>query len=720
MQALLILFGAVFTVVTCYACGRLLLREAVTDVPICFVCGAAILSFTVFLIAAAGLVYPPVFLAMGAAAVWLARAHLIVPRPKTIPWTLLLRALAVLFLVYFVIYFVHAMAPEVSPDGASYHLALVARYLREHGFHRITTNIYASLSQGIEMLFLFAFAFGKHSAAALVHFAFLIALVWQMFAYGRNAGFPVVGASAAFLVFASPVVGIDGSSAYNDVAVAAIAFTLFQLLRRWDSSRNKTVLVAIGLLAGFAYAAKYTAAVAVPYAIGYVGWKSRRLKDVTVVAGFGLLLIVPWVAKNWLWVHNPTSPFFNQLFRNPYVTASFENEYRDYLAHYELSSLRQIPMQVTTYGGLQGTLGPIFLLLPLALLAALRREGRSLLLAALVFGLPYFSNIGTRFLIPSLPFLALALGLVLGRFAPLLIGIVALHAVLCWPSIVPKYARQNPWRFRGVPWKEALRIRPEEPYLERWIPDYGAVRLIEEVTPPGATVFSTDPIPEAYTSRRILVEYYSAENQVTGRILRTGAVPDYAPTLRLRFPFERQPLQALRVVQTAAGSMNLWTIHEFRVFDGARELPRRPEWRLISRPYPWGIQKAFDNSLVTFWISGDPLRPGMYVQLNFGEMQQADSVEIDTAPNQWQVRLQLEGLAPGGNWKLLTAAPQQSEEAAPLGLRRAVAEELKRHGIDYILVFDHDSYFADLHRNEARWGIREMGHSKTARLFQLP
>src|SRR5262249_25432800 len=152
----------------------------------------------------------------------------------------------------------------------------------------------------------------------------------------------------------------------------------------------------------------------------------------------------------------------------------------------------------------------------------------------------------------------------------------------------------------------------------------------------------TDALPEAYTSRKILVEYESTDNQVAGRILRTGAVPEDAPTLRLRFAFTRQELTALRVGQTNSGS-DLWSIHELRIFERGRELPRRPAWRLRARPYPWRIQDAFDNSLVTFWMSGDSLRPGMYVQVDFGGSEQADAVEIDTSPNQWQVRLQLEG-----------------------------------------------------------------------------
>jgi 4-amino-4-deoxy-L-arabinose transferase-like glycosyltransferase len=734
VQPLLILFGALFTVAVCLACGGLLLRDAAVDIGVRFVVGAAVLSLVVFAIAAVGVVYPAVFLVMGAAVLCFARRDIFRSRDRkgaVGPRSLTLAALSLLFAVWFAIYFVHAMAPEVSPDGSAYHLALVARYLREHGFHRITTNLYASLSQGIEMLFLFAFAFGRHSAAALVHFAFLLALVWQMFVYARREGFPLAGGCAAFLVFASPVVGIDGASAYNDVAVAAIAFTIFNLLQIWEGNRETRLLIAIGMLAGFAYATKYTAVLAVPYAAGYVAWKSRRWRDVLIVGGCAMLLILPWMIKNWIWVENPTAPFFNQWFPNPYVSTSFEAEYKDYLTHYELTSLRQIPMQVTTYGALSGLLGPVFLLAPIALLAALRKEGRQLLLAALVFGVTYFSNIGARFLIPPLPFIALAMTLpfarVFARFPAVPFALVAVHAVLSWPSIVPKYGRQDAWRLRGMPWREALRIRPEASWLERWIPDYGAVRLIEMATPPGSTIFSTQPLPEAYTSRRILVEYYSTENQVSGRMLRSGAVPGYAPTLRMHFPFARQPLRAIRVVQTAApagAGGNLWSMNELRVFDGGRELPRLARWRLRARPYAWGIQNAFDNSLITFWISGDSLRAGMYVEADFGGSEEADSVDIQCAPNQWQVRLKLEGIpvsaSAGAGWKTLAESPVQIEEARPIGWRRAVADELKRRGIDYVMLFDSDLGADDLRRNPDRWGIMPIGKSKASRLYKLP
>ena len=112
--------------------------------------------------------------------------------------------MVLLFLPFTVLYFFHAWAPESSPDGSGYHLGLVARYVRAHGFERITTDMFASFSGGVEMLFVPAFMIGRHSAAALVHLAFGIALALAMFAYGRRIGKPWAGAAAALLTLRQP------------------------------------------------------------------------------------------------------------------------------------------------------------------------------------------------------------------------------------------------------------------------------------------------------------------------------------------------------------------------------------------------------------------------------------------------------------------------------------------------------------------------------------
>jgi hypothetical protein len=220
------------------------------------------------------------------------------------------------------------------------------------------------------------------------------------------------------------------------------------------------------------------------------------------------------------------------------------------------------------------------------------------------------------------------------------------------------------------------------------------------------------------------VEYQAAANQIAGKILWTATQSEFAPTWRLRFMFPRRKLRGLRLVQTNTApphsGEDFWSIHEFRILDGTRELPRSPEWRLTAQPYPWGIQDAFDNSLATFWICGDTLKPGQFVAVDFHGEETADAVVIETAPNQPGVSLRLEGLDAGGRWQVLAAAPQPSDAARPLGLRRAVAAELKRRGIDYLLLFDHDSAADDLRLNSDIWGVRPVGEYKGARLYQIP
>ena len=707
MAALGILFGAAFTVAVSMALGRRLVGEA-RDPGIQFVAGAAALSMAVFALCCAGLVYPLVFLAGGAGVLaWGLRCA----RPK-LPWRRWPVEHYLFFLVvasYFVLYFFNSMAPESSFDGAGYHLGLVARYLREHGFHPIVWNLYASLPQGAEMLYLFAFAFGRHSAAAMVHFAFLLALAWQVFAYGRRIGFAMAGACAALLVFASPMMGVDGTSAYIDVALASVVFTLFHLLQIWNENRSPRLLLAVGLVAGFAYGVKYTGWPTVPYALAFVGWRSRKVRDVLTVGACAVPMVLPWMIKNALWVHNPLAPFFNHWFPNPYVTAAFEEGYRNYYRAYDLSSLWQIPIQVTTRGHLGGLLGPVFLLAPLALWSLRRKEGRHLLLAAAVFGVNYFSNIGTRFLIPSVPFVALAMMLAIASMPRLAVGLVLVHALISWPTRVSKYCAPDAWHLARVPCRQALRIKPADEYLEKNMFFYGVARMVDGNTPPDATVFTYRPIPESYTSRRILVNYESEPNQAAGVMIQAASFPSEAPNWRIRFAFPARELTAVRLV-TANGGKVLWRIHDAYVVDSGRPIALR------AAP---GQSDALDGNPITFWRAGEFLAPGQRFEMDFHSRQPVDGVLVETSPDQRAVKLKLEGRDGSGAWRTLSDTPETHEQPGP-DLRPAAIEQLKRRGIGYLLSFEDEGETRDLRLHTDLWGIREVAHNKDARLYRIP
>lgn len=677
MQPLAILFGAAFTAATAFSLGTILLRNFSSDPAVRFVTGAALLSSLVFAVCSLRLAYPATFLAIGAASILSARRDWRIPkRPKLTRWS-------ILFLPFLVLYFFNSMAPEISYDGSRYHLALVGRYLRDHGFRYLDDTFYVALSQGVEMLFLFAYSFGKHSAAAMVHFTFLLALAWQVYRWNKVAG---------FLVFASPLVGVDGSSAYNDVALAAIAFTLFMVLDRWSESRSPRLLVAAGLLAGFAVSAKYTGIFILAAAALFVAWRSRRLRPIAIFAACSASQVLPWLFKNYLWFRNPFAPFLNHWFPNQLVTRSFEIDFRSNMATYGSYRIEE--------------LGPVFVLAPLALAALRWREGRALLLAATVSAIPYLANRSARFLIPAVSFVAIAMCLPLKKIPKVAIALAVLHAILSWPDVLKRYARPEAWHLAKVTFREALRIKPEPGFLESNLPYYGITRRLDELTPPGSTVFTDVAIPDAYTSRTVLVSYQSAANLLSRRLWFTAFVPEHAPVFRARFAFQSRALGGFRLVQTVR-SAALWTIHELRAFDGSRELPRAA-WRTSP-----DLAAALDNRPISLWMSGETLHPGQSIQVDFAAPENVDSIVVEMAPDQPEARMVLEA-------KDLRVEPRFEQVALPTNLRRLAMDELKRRGIDYMLAFDGHYGSDDLRARATEWGIREITEYKGARLYQLP
>src|SRR6266852_571775 len=171
--------------------------------------GAVIESLLVFVMLAAGIAQPSAFFALGAIGllplIWL-RPRLSFPLPGGLP--------AVILAVYGVLYLIHALAPEVQPDAITYHLGLVAEYARLGRFPD-RVGFFEMLPQGMEMLFLFAFVIGKHSAAKLVHLGFLLATVPLMIELGRRMQVPDrLSCAAAAFYFCAPVVWTTGSSTY--------------------------------------------------------------------------------------------------------------------------------------------------------------------------------------------------------------------------------------------------------------------------------------------------------------------------------------------------------------------------------------------------------------------------------------------------------------------------------------------------------------------------
>ncbi len=721
-QVLHILFGAGFTVAVAMAIGSILVRRLgvglrrVEAALFSFLTGSACLSLAIFALCLVHQARRGVLLwgglALIAGAVWSSRKA---PRRKDLPavpvaW---MSIFWIVFSAFFFVYFFHALAPEASPDGMGYHLGNVSRLFRAHGFVWDYRSMYSYLSQGLELLYLMAFTFGRHSAAAMTHLAFLAALPLLLLCYGRRFGFPKVGVFAAVAVYTSPVVGMDGASAYNDVAVATVTFAVFYLLQVWDDNKENKLLILIGILTGFAYAIKYTVGFVVPFVIAFVWWRGRkeRSRSPAYKTWLALLvpaaaLIAPWLIRNWIWVGNPLAPFFNRWFPNPYYHTGMEKIYLELLRQYtDIKHFSQIFTQLTMRGGLVGGMvGPLFLLVPLGLLAARRREGRRLLLAALVLAIPAYMNTGARFLIPCLSFLAMALGLAVANTRGALVALTVFEAIACWPGVVSTYCDPWAWRIDKIPIRAALREDSEWSYLLHYNGDLNLLTPITRNVPPDGLIFSLSGMPDAYIDRNIVVSYESALGNLAYDVVM-APLDGYKPTQRMRFKILPAATRGVRVVQTATGKEH-WSVAEMRVYSQGRELPRAPDWRLSAWPNGWEVQLAFDNSYVTRWSTWQPMSPGDRLQIDFPRPEVVDEVALECAPSD-AAHVQLELLNSHGRWIPMTDTPERTAVDAPLGLRRAATLELKARGIGFMLI-DSDYFARDMKMYKAYWGITEL------------
>jgi dolichyl-phosphate-mannose-protein mannosyltransferase len=724
-QVAAILFAGLFTYSASLSSGLILLKllrlrlYRAEMLFLGFVLGAACLSTLVFGLTVAHLAYTGVFLAVGllliAGAIrfdaWQYEGD---SPPLDWKWKVPFFAL---YATFGILYIGYALLPEASPDGITYHVALIARYFREHHLPPIATNFLANYPEGAEMLFLFGFSIGRHSAAAIVHLLFLLTLPFGMLACARRFGNPSAGVAGGLLFFLSPVAGRDGTVAYNDVALACVLFACFSVLQIWREHRRASLLFAAGLLAGFAYAVKYTGGLAIIYALALVVFHCRRkfLRPAILVTAGAFLMMAPWLLKNIIVVHNPFMPFANRIFANPYLYASTEQEITYYVIHPPGIQPRDLPLEATIHGREDGLVGPIFLLAPLMLLALGHRTGRQLLLAAVIFVLPYLGNVSTRFLLPCLPFVALAMMWTISRWKILAIPLLLVHAIASWPAVLDRYSGPGCWCLQSPDWHDSFRRRPPEDYLRENASDYSIGLLLNQRVPAGDRILTTSTLQSAYHARDVIDPWNNSYGVRLVAALNAAFDPAWQPLWRHDFHFDERSVRGIRLVETARAVSGNWNIFEVRIYRAGVELPRAAQWRLKAWPNPWEVQSAFDNNPVTRWTSGQALTPGMYLQVDFGQEQTIDEVVVECAHVPEEMRMRLEST--GG--QLLAASADLRDAPVLPRLRRAAIETLKSSGINWLLVNDRDGGAADFRDRAAQWGIESVATDGPYRLYRL-
>lgn len=575
---------------------------------------------------------------------------------------------------YFVLYLVHALAPEIQPDSTTYHLGLVAEWLRTG---RLATRLgfYDVLPMGLETLFTPAAAIGGYSAAKLVHFTFLCATVPLMLRVGRALGLSgeaSLGAAALYVI--APVVAVSGTAAYTDAALVFFGLAAFSLLQEEADG-------CAGLAAGFCYAIKITGLLAVPAGLGWLIWK-RRWRGAALFGAGAMLSVLPWMSRTLWLTGSPFAPFGNRLLPNAAFHAVAEEELIRYLANYGNINWTGVPWAITVDGAaLQGLIGPLFLLAPLALLAWRKPAARALLAVALLLLLPWTRNLGTRFVMPALPFVCLALALALPR--PAMLVLVLAHAVLCWPAVVDRYAGAGAWRIHGFPWQAALRIEPEQQYLAGHLFEYRFARMTARHVKPGDGILDLFALPYAYLPTVPIGPLESA--QFDNLLLTLSSASRANPEILISGSAQ-WPLRFLRGVRVRMKQPLPipWHLAEVEVLRNGRAVPVSARWFVDARPASGDAWLAADGNRATRWSSWDISAAGMYWQMTFDRPMPLDGVRV-LMPNLNSPRvLAIETQEMDRQWKPV-AGPLTLDLTDPRLYRHSAIEFLKRQGIAWIV-----------------------------------
>jgi hypothetical protein len=303
------------------------------------------------------------------------------------------------------------------------------------------------------------------------------------------------------------------------------------------------------------------------------------------------------------------------------------------------------------------------------------------------------------------------------RWVP--VALLAAHAILSWPNVIPSYASQWAWRLQKVTWKEALRLRSEDNYILSLMPSYGLTRKIETLVPPGRRVMVFGQLPEAYTNRDVFVGFQSAEGTGLRDVFLTPLIRERQATRQviLRIPAGKH--RAVRVVQNRDESGGQWTVTEMRLYEGESEVVRSPHWRLRARPTLHEVQKAFDGSFVTRWTTDQGRYNGMYIEVDFGREEAIDTVVLSLSTDQPWDSYHVEVPDAAEAWTRVKTGLQLREVTTPLGLRRAAVEELLRRNVQYLVISDSDFGSADLILNREVWGMDELAYFADVRLYRL-
>jgi hypothetical protein len=405
--------------------------------------------------------------------------------------------------------YVWALADDIGYDSMMYHLAFPALYAKFGGLVERPEAVHSYFCHNAEMLYSLAMVLVGQPLPQLIHLAsglLVTALVWCL---GRRLVGSTTGWLAALIFYALPIVTWESQTAKNDLLVALHVLTSIYLVTIWWQHRCPRLLALAGVFSGLAAGTKLSGLfIVVPMAgilataimVERLPWRKRAVSVLLFLLPI-LLGAGPWLLIDWLRTGNPVFPFFNGVFQSPKwspVNESFD--FQIFGVGKSVGAFLSLPWRLTSspqrfdnlgWGTLEG--------LPLAALPATallwpRQSIRvlwfyfALILGSFIFW--FFEVQYVRYLLPLFPLMALLAAANITtvwahlvehsrkpRLWPallLLIGLTWFAATRCW-------SLKSNWQIpEHYPFRLAFGLETSEHFLRRALPEYDALRFLDE------------------------------------------------------------------------------------------------------------------------------------------------------------------------------------------------------------------------------------------------
>lgn len=498
---------ACLLLVACWAVGSVVLRHAgfESGSPIDrslfgTAIGSGVISTWILVSGAVSLLTPWALSLLAVAAAWVAfRSRLYLAEQWEGTWSVLAPEISRLGFVVLSLVAVFLLLQSATPpadwDVLTYHLDVPAEFLQRGKIFLPADNHHVAFVGLQQMLYVPLLAAGAESGPAVLNAALAVLLALTMFAAGRRLLDEATGRLASVLLWGSPVILLVAVTARVDVTAAwFLLLSHYALVVCLDRREIGGWFLMAGLMAGFAFAVKYSAlaylAGMTPVIVWTLGTGTssplRWVRWAGAFAGMFLLTASPWLIKNTALFGAPLYPFFTEIQLEPwlasYVGSSAVPASVD-PSVFEIPAQTREPISVVGLFTDPGAMTPeregafyfanfALLLLPLSLLCR-RRKVAALLVPALIY-VPLVlypdARINLRYLIPALvtgtlvaSWLLLRAGRKLFRSKRVRRAFVAIVAMLCLlPAAGAAYFQIDEMRPQEV-W---LGMRTKAAYLE--------------------------------------------------------------------------------------------------------------------------------------------------------------------------------------------------------------------------------------------------------------